>query len=142
MATTKATKKSSKQSASKGAAAKGAGGKAYSKNTRCWPGYVPVPGKGEHEQGSCRPEPASKNGGQPVNREVARKKQISMGGKRAEQAKSKSPSAAERRSVSKTAGTHRGTASGAKPKSTSSSTRTKKGTATKRTSTSRRKASR
>ncbi len=26
---------------------------------RCWPGYVPVPGKEEHEQGSCRPKPES-----------------------------------------------------------------------------------
>ena len=33
---------------------------ARSKQTnRCWPGYVPVPGKEEHEQGSCRPKPES-----------------------------------------------------------------------------------
>ncbi len=27
---------------------------------RCWPGYEPVPGKREHEQGSCRPKAHSK----------------------------------------------------------------------------------
>jgi hypothetical protein len=27
---------------------------------RCWPGYVPVPGKAPNEQGSCRPKAASK----------------------------------------------------------------------------------
>ena len=71
------------------------------KTSRCWPGFEPVPGKAEHEQGSCKKVPASKNGGKPVDRETARKKQISLGGKRAEQAKAKSPNAAERRSVSK-----------------------------------------
>ena len=78
-------------------------GKAYAKNSRCWPGYEPVPGKSEHQEGSCRKKPASRNGGKEVNRETARKKQIAQGGKRAQQAKSKSPSASERRSVSKTA---------------------------------------
>lgn len=92
-----------KSTSSKGSGGKGANGKAYEKNSRCWPGYVPVPGKGEHEEGSCRKEPASKNGGMEVDRETARKKQISMGGKRAEQAKGKSPDAAERKSVSKAA---------------------------------------
>ena len=93
-----------KKTAAKSAkGSKGAGGEAYEKTSRCWPGFVPVPGKGEHEQGSCRKEPASKNGGEEVNRETARKKQISMGGKRAEQAKRKSPDAAERKSVSKAA---------------------------------------
>jgi hypothetical protein len=75
--------------------------KAYAKSSRCWPGYEPVPDKSEHEQGSCRKKPASRNGGQDVSREKARKKQVSLGGKRAQQAKAKSPSAAERRSVSK-----------------------------------------
>jgi hypothetical protein len=75
--------------------------KSYAKSSRCWPGYEPVPGKSEHEEGSCRKKPASKNGGQEVSREKARKKQISLGGKRAVQAKAKSPKAAERRSVSK-----------------------------------------
>jgi hypothetical protein len=77
------------------------GDKSYSKSSRCWPGYEPVPGKGEHEEGSCRKKPGSRNGGKPVDRETARKKQIALGGKRAEQAKSKSPSASERSSLSK-----------------------------------------
>jgi hypothetical protein len=77
------------------------GAKSYTKSSRCWPGYEPVPGKSEHEEGSCRKKPASKNGGKEVSRETARKKQIARGGKRAQQAKSKSPSAAKRRSVSK-----------------------------------------
>ena len=92
-----------KQSEAKGSGGKGASGKAYEKTSRCWPGFVPVPGKGEHEQGSCRKEPASKNGGKTVNRETARKEQISKGGPRAEQAKGKSPNAAERKTVSKAA---------------------------------------
>jgi hypothetical protein len=75
--------------------------RSYTKSSRCWPGYEPVPGKSEHEEGSCHKKPASRNGGKEVSRETARKKQISLGGKRAEQAKSKSPNAAERRSVSK-----------------------------------------
>jgi hypothetical protein len=75
--------------------------KSYVKSSRCWPGYEPVPGKSEHQEGSCRKKPASRNGGQEVSRETARKKQIALGGKRAKQAKSKSPFAAERRSVSR-----------------------------------------
>ena len=75
--------------------------KAKSKTSRCWPGFEPVPGKSEHEEGSCRKKPASRNGGKPVSREKSRKKQVSLGGKRAEQAKAKSPSAKERKSVSK-----------------------------------------
>jgi hypothetical protein len=73
----------------------------YTKSSRCWPGYEPVPGKSEHEEGSCRKKPASRNGGQEVSRETARKKQIALGGKRAQQAKAKSPRATQRRSVSK-----------------------------------------
>jgi hypothetical protein len=75
--------------------------KSYAKSSRCWPGYEPVPGKSEHEEGSCRKKPASRNGGKEVSREKARKKQISLGGVRSQQAKAKSPNAAERRSVSK-----------------------------------------
>ena len=26
------------------------------KESRCWPGYEPVPGKPQHSQGSCRPK--------------------------------------------------------------------------------------
>jgi hypothetical protein len=75
--------------------------KSYTKSSRCWPGYEPVPGKSEHEDGSCRKKPASRNDGEEVSREKARKKQISLGGKRAQQAQAKSPNAKERRSVSK-----------------------------------------
>ena len=75
--------------------------KSYTKTSRCWPGYEPVPGKREHEKGSCRKKPASRNGGKPVSREKSRKKQIALGGMRAQQAKAKSPSARERHSVSK-----------------------------------------
>jgi hypothetical protein len=67
--------------------------KSYAKSSRCWPGYEPVPGKSEHEEGSCRKKPASRNGGLEVSRETARKKQIALGGKRARQAKAKSPNA-------------------------------------------------
>jgi hypothetical protein len=73
--------------------------RAYSKTSRCWPGYEPVPGKSEHEEGSCRKKPASRNGGKQVHRETARKKQIAKGGKRAQQARSKPPSATERSSA-------------------------------------------
>jgi hypothetical protein len=76
-------------------------GKSYSKTSRCWPGYEPVPGKGEHEEGSCRKKPASRNGGEPVERETARKKQAASGGERGRQAKAASPSGAERRSASR-----------------------------------------
>ena len=79
------------------------GDKAYAKTSRCWPGFEPVPGKAEHEEGSCRKVPTSKNGGKEVNRETARKKQVALGGERAEQAKGKSPNAAERKGVSKSA---------------------------------------
>jgi hypothetical protein len=75
--------------------------RSYTKSSRCWPGYEPVPGKSEHEEGSCRKKPASRNGGKQVSRETARKKQIGLGGKRAQQAQAKSPRAAERNSVSK-----------------------------------------
>jgi hypothetical protein len=65
--------------------------KSYSKTSRCWPGYEPVPGKSEHEEHSCRKKPASRNGGKEVDRETARKKQTARGGKRAAQAKKKKP---------------------------------------------------
>jgi hypothetical protein len=77
-------------------------GKADAKTSRCWPGYEPVPSKGEHEEGSCKKKPASKNGGKEVDRERSRKEQIAEGGERAKQAKAKSPNASERASVSKT----------------------------------------
>ncbi|WP_437959814.1 hypothetical protein WME76_09315 [Sorangium sp. So ce119] len=46
----------------------------YEKDSRCWPGYEPVPGKRPNEQGSCRKKPASRNGGVEVDREEARRK--------------------------------------------------------------------
>ena len=77
-------------------------GKADAKTSRCWPGFEPVPGKSEHEQGSCRKKPASQNGGREPDRERSRKKQVAAGGKRGAETKSKSPDASERKSVSKT----------------------------------------
>jgi hypothetical protein len=77
--------------------------KPYAKASRCWPGYEPVPVKSEHERGSCRKKPASRNAGKPVSRETARQKQIALGGTRAKQARAKSPNAKERRSVRKKA---------------------------------------
>jgi hypothetical protein len=65
--------------------------KSYSKTSRCWPGYEPVPGKSEHEEHSCRKKPASRNGGKEVDRETARKKQTARGGKRAAEATKKKP---------------------------------------------------
>lgn len=34
---------------------------ATKETSRCWPGYEPVPGKKQHEQGSCRKKAASKS---------------------------------------------------------------------------------
>jgi hypothetical protein len=109
-------------------ATKKSSSKSDEKTSRCWPGFEPVPGKGEHEQGSCRKKPASRNGGKEVDRETSRKKQVAAGGKRGEQAKSKSPNAAERRSVSKTA------------KKSTSASKTKSSSKTKSTSKSHAKA--
>ena len=132
-----ASKAASKGSGSKSAEAKKSGGKAYEKSSRCWPGYVPVPGKGEHEEGSCRPKPASKNAGKSVDRETARHKQIARGGKRAEQAKGKSPNAAERKTVSKAAKSHRGAAPAKEAAKSSGAKKTgaAKATGAKKTST-------
>jgi hypothetical protein len=89
--------------------------KSYTKTSRCWPGYEPVPGKSEHEEHSCRKKPASRNAGKEVDRETARKKQIARGGKRAGQAKKKKPlSAAQHRAAVKA-----GRASGRRGKSQS-----------------------
>ena len=99
--------------------------KGYAKTSRCWPGYEPVPGKSEHEEGSCRKKPASRNGGTEPDRETARQRQIKLGGKRAEQAKSKSPKAAERAAALKSA--KKPAASGIKSKRTGTSPRKKSG---------------
>jgi hypothetical protein len=89
--------------------------RSYSKTSRCWPGYEPVPGKSEHEEHSCRKKPASRNGGKEVDRETARTKQIKRGGKRASQAKKKKPlSQAQHRAAVKA-----GRASGRRRKSQS-----------------------
>jgi hypothetical protein len=73
----------------------------YAKASRCWPGYEPVPGKSEHEEHSCRKKPASRNGGKEVDRETARKKQMTRGGERAAQAKKKPLSGAQHRAAVK-----------------------------------------
>lgn len=120
--------------------------KADAKTSRCWPGFEPVPGKSEHEEGSCRKKPASKNGGKEVDRERSRKKQVAAGGKRGDQAKSKSPDASERKSVAKT---HTRTKKAAGKKATGATakktagTRAKKstGTAAKKTAGTRAKKS-
>jgi hypothetical protein len=64
--------------------------RSLTKTSRCRPGYEPVPGKSEHEEGSCRKKPKSRNGGKEVDCEAARKAQIKRGGKRGAQAKAKS----------------------------------------------------
>lgn len=64
--------------------------KSLTKTSRCWPGYEPVPGKTEHEEGSCRKKPKSRNGGREVDREAARKAQIKRRGRRGARAKAKS----------------------------------------------------
>lgn len=107
-------------------------GKADAKTSRCWPGYEPVPGKSEHQEGSCRKKPASKNGGKEVDRERSRKKQVAEGGERGKQAKAKSPSASERKSVSKT---HTRTRSASTKKSASTTGKTAKKTSAKSTAT-------
>jgi hypothetical protein len=43
------------------------------KDSRCWPGYEPVPGKSRHQEGSCRKKVPSKTGGMEVDREAARR---------------------------------------------------------------------
>lgn len=45
-------------------------------STRCWPGYTPVPGKDQHEQGSCRPKADSQMTGGEKNFRAKRKRQI------------------------------------------------------------------
>ena len=46
------------------------------KTQRCWPGYEPVPGKREHEQGSCRPKAKSKLTAKEKSFRAQRKKQL------------------------------------------------------------------
>lgn len=46
------------------------------KQSRCWPGYEPVPGKAQHEQGSCRPEAKSKLSADEKEFRAKRRKQL------------------------------------------------------------------
>jgi hypothetical protein len=46
------------------------------KDSRCWPGYEPVPGKKQHEQGSCRKKAASKSTPSEQEFQTQRKKQL------------------------------------------------------------------
>ena len=43
---------------------------------RCWPGYEPVKGKAEHEQGSCKPKADSKSSKGEKEFRAKRKKQL------------------------------------------------------------------
>ena len=43
---------------------------------RCWPGYEPVPGKEEHEQGSCRKKSAGKSTPSEKAFQAKRKRQL------------------------------------------------------------------
>lgn len=43
---------------------------------RCWPGYEPVKGKSQHEQGSCRKKAASKSTAADKKSQAQRKHQI------------------------------------------------------------------
>lgn len=43
---------------------------------RCWPGYEPVPGKQQHEQGSCRPKAESKTTSSEKKFRAKRRKQL------------------------------------------------------------------
>ena len=49
---------------------------ATKKQNRCWPGYTPVPGKKQHEQGSCRPKADSKSTPSEKKVKANRRKQI------------------------------------------------------------------
>ncbi|MBL8216036.1 MAG: hypothetical protein JNK87_35270 [Bryobacterales bacterium] len=49
---------------------------ATKKKDRCWPGYEPVPGKEQHEQGSCRPKAESKLTPKEKEFRAARKRQL------------------------------------------------------------------
>jgi hypothetical protein len=46
------------------------------KSDRCWPGYEPVPGKEQHEQGSCRKKPASESTTAEKDFQSKRKRQL------------------------------------------------------------------
>jgi hypothetical protein len=50
------------------------------KKDRCWPGYAPVKGKSEHEQGSCRPKAEAKMTPTESKFRTARRKQLDKWG--------------------------------------------------------------
>lgn len=43
---------------------------------RCWPGYEPVPGKTQHEEGSCRKKAESKSTSTDKKAQATRKKEL------------------------------------------------------------------
>ena len=45
-------------------------------SNRCWPGYEPVAGKEQHEQGSCRKKPESKSSSGERKFQQSREKQL------------------------------------------------------------------
>jgi hypothetical protein len=49
---------------------------AATKQSRCWPGYEPVPGKKQHSEGSCRPKAESKTTASEKSFRAKRKKQL------------------------------------------------------------------
>lgn len=58
---------------------------------RCWPGYEPVKGKKEHEQGSCRPKAESKLS--PSEKEFRAKRRKQLDGWQAEHPKTRKSAA-------------------------------------------------
>jgi hypothetical protein len=52
------------------------GGTLAKNQDRCWLGYEPVPGKAQHDQGSCRPKAQSKMSGGEKGFRAKRKKQL------------------------------------------------------------------
>jgi len=49
---------------------------AAKKTNRCWPGYEPVPGKTQHEEGSCRKKAASKSTASDKKAQAKRQKEL------------------------------------------------------------------
>jgi hypothetical protein len=64
-------------------------GESYTKTSRCWPGYEPVPGKSEHEEHSCRKK--------------SKKKQAALGGERGRKAKAAGPQSTAQKTAAKKA---------------------------------------
>lgn len=49
---------------------------AEEKDSRCWPGYEPVPGKPQHSQGSCRKKAPSNSTASDKKAQASRAKQL------------------------------------------------------------------